>query len=136
MHVKGATNQTDTFAANAKSNSRLPLPLAVVFCVYLFFVGTSFIKVVPIFSNLFAGLQVEIPWLTRLLLLSYWWALPFFSFMAIALAVVRQIIPLNRAQRRAMHAYLFFAAVVLPSLVVLALYMPTLKLMWKVHALG
>ena len=53
--------------------------------------------------------------------------------IAIALAAVRQIVPLNKAQGRVINAYLFLAAVVLPCLVGLALYMPMLKLMWKAN---
>ena len=133
MYVEGQMDRSNVRAISARSNSRLPFPLALVFCLYLFLLGTAFIKVVPLFSNLFAGLQIEIPWLTRLLLLSYWWALPLLSFVAIALVAVRQIVLLTRAQRRAINGYLLFAAIVLPCLVVLALYMPTLKLMWKAH---
>ena len=103
--------------------------------MYLFFVGSAFIKIVLIFARLFDGLQVEIPWLTRLLLRNYWRALPVFSFIATGLAVVRQVVSL-KAQRRATNAYLFLVAVVLPSAVVLALYMSILKLMWKARSLG
>ena len=133
MYVQSTTDQPNVPLTNAGFSSRLPLPLALVFCVYLFFVGTAFIKIVPIFARLFDALQAEIPWLTRLLLLNYWWALPFFSFTAIGLALVRQVVCLNKAQRRATNAFLFFVAVVLPNVVVLALYMPALKLMWKAH---
>jgi len=56
--------------------------------------------------------------------------LPLFSFVAIAVALVRQVASLNKARSRATSAYLFFVAVV-PSLVVLALCLPTLELMWK-----
>ena len=135
MYVQGTTDQPRVPLTNAGFSSRLPLPLALVFCVYLFFVGTTFIKIVPLFARLFDGLQVEIPWLTRLLLLNYWWALPLFSFLAIGLAVVRQVVSLNKALRWATNAFLFFVAFVLPSVVVLALYMPTLELMWKAHSL-
>jgi hypothetical protein len=78
-YVKDADAQRDIFAARAKTNSRLPLPL--------------------------------------------------FSFVAIAVALVRQAASLNEARPRATSACLFVAVV--PSLVVLALYLPTLELMWK-----
>ena len=74
MYVKDADAQRDIFAARAKTNSRLLLPL--------------------------------------------------FPFVA-----VRQVASLNKARPRATSAYLFLAVV--PSLVVLALYLPTLGLMWK-----
>jgi hypothetical protein len=79
MYVKDADAQRDIFAARAKTNSRLPLPL--------------------------------------------------FPLVAIAVALVRQVASLNKARPRATSAYLFLAVV--PSLVVLALYLPTLELMWK-----
>jgi len=55
--------------------------------------------------------------------------LPLFSFVAIAVALVRQAASLNEARPRATSACLFVAVV--PSLMVLALYLPTLELMWK-----
>jgi hypothetical protein len=79
LYVKDADAQRDIFAARAKTNSRLPLPL--------------------------------------------------FSFVAIAVALVGQVASLSKARPRATSAYLFLAVV--PSLVVLALYLPTLELMWK-----
>lgn len=122
-------------AAAANPNARLPWPPAVIFCVYFFFIGTGFMKVVPLFSTLFDGLQVKIPGLTKMLLASYWWILPLLSFPAIALAVVRHTVSLTKIERRAANAYLFWVAVVLPGMVVLALYLPMLKFMWKAQAL-
>ena len=62
MYVTSATDREHIFRPDAMSNSRLPLPLALAVCLYLFFVGTASIKIVPIFSGLFDGLHVEIPW--------------------------------------------------------------------------
>jgi len=123
MYVPGATNRPNVLVTNADFLS--PCCLACI-CFSL----------VARLSRSFSFLQVEIPWLTRLLLRNYWRALPVFSFIATGLAVVRQVVSLNKAQRRATNAYLFLVAVVLPSAVVLALYMPILKLMWKARSLG
>jgi type II secretory pathway component PulF len=136
MYLENASDRPKMVAAAADPNARLPWPLGVIFCVYLFFIGTGLIRVVPLFSRYFDDLRVEIPWLTKMVLVSYWWTLALFSFLAIVLAVVRRAVSLTKIQRRATNAYLFLAAVVLPGTVVLALYLPMLKLMWKARSLG
>jgi len=56
-------------------------------------------------------------------------------FLSSSRSFVRQTVSLTKIQRRAANAYLFLVAVVLPGMVVLALYLPMLKFMWKAHAL-
>jgi hypothetical protein len=53
MYVENASDPPKMLAAAANANARLPWPPAVLFCVYLFFIGTGFIKVVPLFITLF-----------------------------------------------------------------------------------
>jgi type II secretory pathway component PulF len=136
MYLENASDHPKMLPMAAHPNARLPWPLGVIFCVYLFFMGTGFIKVVPLFRRYFDDLRVEIPWLTKMVLMSYWRTLPLFSFLAIVLAVVRQVVSLTKIQRRATNAYLILVVVVLPGMVVLALYLPMLKLMWKARSLG
>jgi hypothetical protein len=121
MYLESVSTHPQMPAANTDPNARLPWPLAVIFCFSVFFIGTGFVRVVPLFSAHFDALRVEIPWRT----------LPLFSFPAIVLAAVRQAVSLTKMQRRAANVYPWPVALVLPGVVVLALYQPMLELTWK-----
>jgi hypothetical protein len=65
----------------------------------------------------------------------YWRAQPLFSFVAIAVAKVGQVVSLKQGAVAGDGRLTVLRCGGAPSLVVLALYMPTLELMWRAYSL-
>jgi len=88
-------------------------------------------KVVPIFAELFKGLEVELPFATRILVTHYVWISALFVGGAVILPIVTELmIPATR-RRLIMSSSAFAASVVSVGLVVFVLYLPVFELARK-----
>lgn len=98
--------------------------MAVVGCLYFFWLGIGFIRAIPIFSKLYEGLGVPLPVLTRILLSSHFWFLPFLWIGAAILTLAKKFVEFSGRQLRMIDVGLLFVGVVLPALIVVVLYLP------------
>ena len=88
-------------------------------------------KVVPIFAELFKGLEVELPFATRILVTHYMWISALFVGGAVILPIVTELmIPATR-RRLIISSSAFAASVVSVGLVVFVLYLPVFELARK-----
>ena len=88
-------------------------------------------KVVPIFAELFKGLEVELPFAARILVTHYMWISALFVGGAVILPIVTELmIPATR-RRLIISSSAFAASVVSVGLVVLVLYLPVFELARK-----
>jgi len=88
-------------------------------------------KVVPIFAELFKGLEVELPFATRILVTHYVWISALFVGGAVILPIVTELmIPATR-RRLIISSSAFAASVVSVGLVVFVLYLPVFELARK-----
>jgi type II secretory pathway component PulF len=87
--------------------------------------------VVPIFGELFQGLEVELPFATKILVTYYMWISALFVGGAVILPIVTEfMIPATR-RRLIIRSSAFAASVVFVGLVVFVLYLPVLELARK-----
>jgi len=91
------------------------------------------IRIVPIFADMLRGLQVELPWPTRLLLATYYWSLPAFFLILVALIIGKEFAIQENRRKFVLTGEIFLAAVFTPGLVILILYLPLFVL---IHKLG
>ena len=101
----------------------------VVFSCMLLAVALA--RSIPIFANLFQQLKVEVPWLTHLLITTYYWLVPSF-FSALAIFVIWK----ECSDREPRHKFLltarvFFTALFATGLMIFVLYLPLLTLASK-----
>jgi type II secretory pathway component PulF len=88
-------------------------------------------KVVPIFAELCKGLEVELPFATRILVTHYMWISALFVGGAVILPIVTEfMIPATR-RRLIISSSAFAASVVSVGLVVLVWYLPVFELARK-----
>ncbi len=88
-------------------------------------------KVVPIFAELFKGLEVELPFAARILVTHYMWISALFVGGAVILPIVTELmIPATR-RRLIISSSAFAASVVSVGLVVFVLYLPVFELARK-----
>jgi len=80
------TAQRHTQFPIARLFSGLRTGIVAVSCLLL---APILIRVIPIYSNLFQGLEVQLPWPTRVLFATCRWLLPVF-FVALAVFVIRK----------------------------------------------
>jgi hypothetical protein len=89
------------------------------------------IRVIPIYSNMFKGLEVELPWPTRFLLHTYYWLVPMF-FVALAVSVIWKECSVRELRLKfLLTARVFIAALITLGLVIFVLYLPVLTLASK-----
>jgi hypothetical protein len=89
------------------------------------------IRAIPIYSNMFQGLDVQLPWPTRVLFATYYWFLPSF-FVALAVFVIWKECSTRELRRKALlTARVFFAALIAVGIVIFVLYLPLLALASK-----
>ena len=89
------------------------------------------VRAIPIYSDMFHGLEVQLPWPTRVLFATYYWFLPIL-FVTLAVFVVWKERSTRELRRRfLLTARVFFAALITVGLVISALYLPLLTLAGK-----
>jgi type II secretory pathway component PulF len=114
-----------------KPNSLGSWAFTVIICFYCFFAWRGFERVIPIFDKLFAGMGVQLPFLTRILLANYSWLLLVLYGGAAILTIARQFLQLSQVQLRIANAILIFMGAVFPPLVIFAMYLPLFELIHK-----
>lgn len=114
-------------------NPRVPLPHAVACCFYFLITCLGVVKVIPIFATLFDGLGVDVPLLTHFTIATYQWLYPVFFLAAAALTIVKQFVQLDATRLRVTNLFLIFVGAGLVPLTILAMYLPLLELIWKLH---
>jgi type II secretory pathway component PulF len=90
-----------------------------------------FIRVIPIYANMFQGLGVELPWPTRFLLATYYWLLPIFFITLTVFVIWKECSARELRPKFQLTARVFFGALFAVGLVILALYLPMLTLASK-----
>jgi hypothetical protein len=89
------------------------------------------VRVIPIYSDMFHGLEVQLPWPTRILSATYYWLLPSL-FVALAVFVICKEYLIHELRRRfVLTARVFFAALITMGIVIFLLYLPLLTLASK-----
>lgn len=114
-------------------NPRVPWPYAVACCAYFLVAYYCLAGAIPIFAKLFEGLIVDLPLLTHFIIATYWWLFPVFFLGAAALTLVKQFVQLEATRLRITNLFLIFAGAGLVPLTLLAIYLPLLELIWKLH---
>lgn len=102
-------------------------------CLYFVSLGVGFEKVIQPFSKLFAGLGVELPLPTRILLSSHSWLLPILFIGAAMLTVAKRLAHFSRRQLHIVNAALILIGLVLPALIMWTLYMPLFALIGRLE---
>ena len=88
-------------------------------------------RVIPIFFNLFHGLEVQLPWPTRVLFATYYWLIPS-CLVALAVFVFWKECSTREPRRRfLLTSRVFFAALITVGIVIFLLYLPLLTLASK-----
>jgi hypothetical protein len=105
----------------------------VIWCLILGWTYLLFPKGIDTFRTLYEGLGVELPLATRLLFVTYPWLFPILFVGLVGLAVVKQLIPLDKRRTRIINLTLV-GAVLAPGVVVLILYLPLFVLIHKLHS--
>jgi len=85
-------------------------------------------KVVPIFAELFKGLEVELPFATKILVAHYRWISALFVGGAVILPMVTEFLVSATRRRLIISSSAFAASVVSVGLVVFVLYLPRFEL--------
>jgi len=112
----------------ARLFSWLATGIVAVSCLLL---APILIRVIPIYSNMFQGLEVQLPWPTRVLFATYCWLFPVF-FVALAVFVIwKEYTTRELGRRFLLSARVFFAALVTAGVVIFVLYLPLLALTSK-----
>jgi hypothetical protein len=89
------------------------------------------IRVIPIYSNMFHALEVQLPWPTRVLFATYYWLLPGF-FVALAVFVISKECSIRELRRRFLLTMrVFLVALITVGIVIFVLYLPLLTLASK-----
>jgi hypothetical protein len=89
------------------------------------------VRVIPVYSDMFHGLGVQLPWPTRILLATYYWLLPSL-FVALAVFVICKEYSIHELRRRfVLTARVFFVALITVGIVIFLLYLPLLTLASK-----
>ena len=89
------------------------------------------VRVIPIYSEMFHGLEVQLPWPTRVLFATYYWLLPSF-FVAMALFVICKEWSIRELRRRfQLTARVFFVVLMTLGIVIFVIYLPLLTLAGK-----
>jgi hypothetical protein len=89
------------------------------------------IRAIPIYSNMFQGLEIQLPWPTRGLFATHYWLLPSF-FVALAVFVIWKECSTRELRRRLLlTARVFFVALITVGIVIFVLYLPLLALASK-----
>lgn len=100
------------------------------FCLSLALASTRFVQT---FATLFAGLGVEQPWPTRLLISTYFWVLPlYFAGLAI-LVFTKDLWSKDFRLKRLITVRIFLAAFVTCGVVIFILYLPLLNVLSKLR---
>jgi hypothetical protein len=105
--------------------------MVVVGCLYFLWLAVGFTRTIPIFTTLYAGLGVELPLPTRILLSSHFWFLPIVFIVAAMLTVAKKLAEFNKRQLRVVNIVLIVFGAVFPALVVWFLYLPLFVLIGK-----
>ena len=116
--------------AASPNRSRIPWFMVAVGCLYFLWLAVGFSITIPIFTKLFAGLGVELPLPTRILL-SHFYFLPIVFTVASILTVATKLAEFTRPQVRVINLILIVIGAVLPALLVLLLYLPLFMLIGK-----
>ena len=91
------------------------------------------IKITPIFTILFKGLEVELPLPTRFLLTNYFWIYPLFLGATVAALVAQEIFVRDARRRLLAMGGIFLAAAVSVGAAVICLYLPLFVLAEKLN---
>ena len=91
------------------------------------------IKVTPIFTTLFKGLEVELPLPTKFLLANYFWIYPLFFSGTVAALVAQEILVRDTRRRLLSMGAIFLMAAVSVGAAVICLYLPLLVLTEKLN---
>jgi hypothetical protein len=121
------------FPAKMLLNPRVRWPYAVVCCLYFLLTYRGFATATPIYAKLFEGLDVDLPLLTRFLIVTYGWLFPAFFVGAAALTIVKQFVLLDGRRLLITNLILIFVGAVFVPLIGVALYFPLFDLIWKLH---
>jgi hypothetical protein len=119
------------FPAASPKSSRIPWFMVVVGCLYFLWLAVGFTTTIPIFTTLYAGLGVELPLPTRILLSSHFWFLPIVFIVAAMLTVAKKLAEFNKRQLRVVNIVLIVFGAVFPALLVWFLYLPLFVLIGK-----
>ena len=119
------------FPAASPKSSRIPWLIVVVGCLYFLWLAVVFTRTIPIFTKLYAGLGVELPLPTRILLSPHFWFLPIVFTVAAMLTVAKKLVEFSRRQLRVVNVALIVIGAVLPALLVWFLYLPLFALIGK-----
>ena len=122
------TPQRDTEFPVARLLSWLTTGIVAALCLLL---APLLLRVIPIYSNMFHGLEVQLPWPARILFAAYCWLLPSL-FVALAVFVICKAYAIHELRRRfVLTARVFFVALLTVGIVVFLLYLPLLTLASK-----
>ena len=89
------------------------------------------LKVVPIFDRLFKGLQVQLPFATRVLVADYRWIAILFAGGAVLLPIVMEFLISGVRRRLIVAGWAFALSSGSVALTVLIMYLPLLELARK-----
>src|ERR1700722_14604483 len=124
----------DASLATSPNRPRIHGFLAAVAFVYFVGMAGTITGIFPSFITLFAGLQVDVPWPTRVLLDSHSWFLPPVFAIGAILIVAKDSVGFSRPQLRIVNSALLFIGAILPGAILFVLCLPLLVLI--VRAMG
>jgi len=82
------------------------------------------LRVVAVFAAMLQGIGVELPWLTRFLLATYFWLLPLFFFALVAFVILKEFSARELRRKFVLTTTVFLRTFVTPGLAILIVYLP------------
>ncbi len=115
----------------APNRSPIAWMLVVVQCLFFIWLAVGITPILPIFSQLFASIGIDLPLPTRMLLSSNLWFVRTLFAAAAILAIARRVVNFNRLQLRVINVALILIGGVLPLIIVALMYLPLFLLIGK-----
>jgi hypothetical protein len=117
--------------ALAKVASPLSWVLSAFVALQCAVLAIAMVRMVPIFGEMFRGMQVELPWPTRFLLATHQWLLPLFFVVLVVFVIGKELAVKENRHRFVLTGEIFLAAALTPGLVLMVLYLPLFGLIRK-----
>jgi hypothetical protein len=108
--------------------------LTVLGCFYYLLAYRVIVIQLPISANMFEGLGVDLPLLTRGLFSNCYWLVPMLFLGSAVLLLARKAVKFSKLQLRLVNWFLIVVGVGIPLCVAFLLYLPLLILTYRLHA--